>query len=241
LSVWPLIPQQAEFWSAIAGAVVGAVVGGVIAYVIQVKALREGRTQRDEDRKLVQQAQGRALLIKMGRMVSNYHGIHQHFEGCFERAREAGAVVGEPWQFVLPTANTADPVHFSMDELGMLLSLKNNEVFNSLVGMDMIHNSLIDVLKLFNVQRRDLTERLPPPTTAGQGNMLGGYAPPEVFAALRPRMIEVNMLAEQLRNGAKNDFTEATKVIASLVQLLHDKLGLSYKVSILDPQSHGVA
>ena len=45
------------------------------------------------------------------------------------------------------------------------------------------------------------------------------------------------MLVEQLHIDAKNDFTEATKVIASLVQLLHDKLGLSYKVSILDPQS----
>jgi hypothetical protein len=230
---------MSEFWAAIAGAIVGAVTGGLIAYLVQVKALREGRNQRAEDRKLIQQAQGRALLLKMGSIVSSYHGIQRHFEESFERAQQAG-FVGEPWQFVLPSANTPDAVHFSTDELGMLLSLRNNEVFNSVVGMDAIHNSLVDVFKLFNAERRGLTERLPP-ATDGQGSILGGHISPEAFAALRPRMIEVNTLVEQLRTGAKNDFTEATKVIASLVQLLHDKLGLSYKVSILDPQSHDVA
>ena len=230
---------MSEFLSAIVGAIVGAVVGGVIAFMVQVKALREGRTQRDEDRKLIQQAQGRSLLIKMGRIVSNCHSVRQHFEEHFERARKSG-FVGEPWQFVLPSANTPDPVHFSTDELGMLLSLKNNEVFNSLVGLDTVHNSLIDAFKLFNAERRALTERLPPTAISEQGtqsNMLSGYSPPAALAALRPRMIEVNMLVEQLHIDAKNDFTEATKVIASLVQLLHDKLGLSDKVSILDPQS----
>ena len=42
---------MSEFLSAIVGAIVGAVVGGVIAFMVQVKALREGRTQRDQDRK----------------------------------------------------------------------------------------------------------------------------------------------------------------------------------------------
>jgi len=241
LSAWSFLPLQPEFWSAIAGAIVGAITGGIIAYVMQVKALREGRAVRAEDQKLNRQAQGRALLLKMGRIISNYHSIREHFDGHYNRAHETG-FVGEPWEFILPTANAPDPVYLSMDELGMLLSLKNNEVFNSLVGLDAIHNGLIDVLKLFNAERRALTERLPQTAIAEQGigeqgNMLSGFSPREVIAGLRPRMIEVNMLAEQLRVGAKNGFTEATTVTAALVQLLKQKLGLSYNVSILDSAS----
>lgn len=77
---------MAEFLSAIAG----AIVGGIIAYVVQIHALREGRVQQPEDRKLTRQAHGRALLIKMGRIVSNYDGIQRHFESCFERAKQNG-------------------------------------------------------------------------------------------------------------------------------------------------------
>jgi len=237
LSLLSEASRQAEFWSAIAGAIVGAVTGGAIAYLVQIKALHEGRKQRDEDRKLIRDAQGRALLIKMGRIISNYHAINRHFEASFERAEQRG-FAGEPWQFVVPSTNTPDPVHFTMDELGMLLSLRNNEVFNALVGMDTVHNSFVDAFKLFNAERRALTERLPSPspTTAEQENVLGGQMPAETFAALRPRMIDVNVLIEQLRDGSKKDFEEATKVIATLVELLHDKLGLSYKVDILHPK-----
>ena len=49
---------MSEFLAAIAG----AVVGGVIAYVVQIQALLEARRQRVEDRKLMAQAHGRALI-----------------------------------------------------------------------------------------------------------------------------------------------------------------------------------
>ena len=112
--------------------------------------------------------------------------------------------------------------------------------FNSLVGLDTVHNSLIDAFKLFNAECEERSQNdfllLLFPSRVHRSNMLKGYSPPAALAALRPRMIEVNMLVEQLHIDAKNDFTEATKVIASLFKL-HDKLGLSYKVKILDPQS----
>jgi hypothetical protein len=72
--IWPGILQKAEFWSAIAG----AIVGGLIAYFIQIRALREGRNQRADDRKLVQQAQAHALLFKMIRIHSDFHPTQFH-------------------------------------------------------------------------------------------------------------------------------------------------------------------
>ena len=45
-TVWSIMLGQTEFWAAIVGAIVGAVVGGSIAYMVQVRALREARTQQ---------------------------------------------------------------------------------------------------------------------------------------------------------------------------------------------------
>jgi hypothetical protein len=109
----------------------------------------------------VQQAQGSALLFKMIRIHSDFHSINRHIEDCFENAGPRHEV-DEPWQFVLPLANLPDPVHFSPDEMGMLLSLKNDDVFNSVAEMDVLHNSLIEALKVFNTERRNLTEQLQP-------------------------------------------------------------------------------
>jgi hypothetical protein len=136
-----VIPRETEFWSAI----IGAIVGGLIAYIVQVKALREGRRLRDEDHKRVQQAQGNALLFKMIRIHSDLHGIHRHIEGCFEQAEQKG-LTGDPWQFVLPLANPPGPIHFSSEEMGMLLALKTDDVFNLVVKMDTVHNSLSDAV-----------------------------------------------------------------------------------------------
>jgi hypothetical protein len=222
---WSAISRATEFWSAIAG----AVVGGLIAYIVQVKALREGRKQRDDDHKRLQQAQGHALLFKMIRIHSNFSVIHQHIETCFDQAAQKGMKGGaEPWQFVLPLANPPDPVHFSPEEMGLLLSFKNDEVFNSIVSMDVIHNSLTNAVKLLTTERRALTERLRADDASGA--ILSGVADRDQFLALRPRMIEVNSLIEQLRIEARRDFDESSEALDRLNKVLRDRLGLAYRL-----------
>ena len=153
-TLWSII-SATEFWSAITG----AFVGGLIAYLVQVTALREGRRLRDEDHKMMQEALGRALLIKMMRAYSNFHGIHQHIEDSFAEAARRG-FEAEPSFIVQPLANTPDPVHFSSEEMGMLLGLKDYDVFNLVLSMDVIHNSLIDAVKVLNTERETLTEQI---------------------------------------------------------------------------------
>jgi hypothetical protein len=217
------LASQTEFWSAI----VGAIVGGLIAYIVQVKALREGRKQRNEDHRRVQQAQGHELLFKMIRIHSGFSGIHQHIESCFEQAARKG-LTGEPWQFVLPLANPPDPVHFSSEEMGMLLALKNDDVFNSVVSMDVIHNSLSTAVALLTKERRELTERLR--AEEAKGAVLSGVLDPDQALVLRPRMIEVNSLIESIRAESKRDFEESGEVLGSLNKLFRDKLELTYRL-----------
>lgn len=222
-TLWSFITSKTEFWSAI----LGAVVGGLIAYMIQVTALREGRKQRDDDHKRLQQSLGNALLIKMIRIHSNLHGIHQHIEGCFaEAARKK--IKGEPWQFVLPLANPPDPVHFGSEEMGMLLGLKNDNVLNLILPMDVIHNSLIEVVKALNVKREALTERLK--ANEADGDLLSGNLDNDQIMALRPRMIVVNSLIKGIRDSAKKDLEESDKALNGLWKMLRDNLDITYKL-----------
>ena len=226
-TVWSIMLGQTEFWAAIVGAIVGAVVGGSIAYIIQVRVLREARTQRDEDHKRLQQALGNAVLFKMVRIHSNFYGFHRHFEDCFAEAARRGST-DEPWRFVLPLANPPDPVHFSSEEMGMLLALKNNDMFNLVLPMDVIHNSLIAAVKVLNTERAALTERLK--TDEAEGAVLSSNLDRDQTLALRPRMINVNSLIEAIRTNAKRDFEESDEALDCLNKVLRDKLGLVYKL-----------
>ena len=218
---------KTEFWSAIVGAIVGAVVGGSIAYMVQVRVLREAREQRNEDHKRLQQALGHAMLFKMVRIHANFYHIHRHFEDCFAEATRRG-IMGEPWQFVRPIANPSEPIHFSSDEMGMLLALKNDDIFNLVLSMDVIHNSLSQTVKVLNTERIALTERLK--TDEAEGAVLTSMLNQDQVLALRPRMIDVNSLIEQIRADAKRDFEESDEALNGLQKFLRDKLGLAYKL-----------
>jgi hypothetical protein len=147
-------------------AIAGAIVGGVIAYVVQIKALRESRKQREEDRRQIKQPQAHALLFKMIQIHSDFFGIQRHFDECFEAASKKN-FKGEPWQFVLPLANLPDPIHFSSDEMGMLLALKNDDVFNLVASLDVVLNGLSAAFGTMNSVRRELGQRIKPDAVVG--------------------------------------------------------------------------
>lgn len=226
-ALWTHFPTSTNFWSGIIGAIVGAVVGGVISYFIQRRTLKENRAHRQEDRLLKDQALANSLLFKVIRIYSDLHGIHRHIEGCFEEAEKRN-FKGEPWQFVLPLANFPELVHFSPDEMGMMLGLKDNDVFNSIIDLDVIHNSLVEATKIMSSARRALAERLKADEAKGQ--VLSGNLDREAYFALKPQMIEVNGLIDGIRTNAKRDFTEAHSAMNNLHKLLKERLGLTYSV-----------
>ena len=227
-SIWASLPTSTEFWSAIIGAIVGAVVGGYISYRIQMRALRETRDQRREDHLRTQQGLANSLLFKVIRIYSDFYGIHRHIERCFESAAEAGST-DEPWQFVLPLANFPDPVHFVPDEMGMVLGLKDDEVFNRVIDLDVIHNSLVEATKVMSVERRSLGALLKPDES--KGSTLSGTLDRESYFAVMPKMIEVNSLIDSIRTQAKRDAIEAHEAINRLHTLLKARLGLTYKIT----------
>lgn len=219
------VPHETEFWAAIAG----AVAGGLIAFIVQMIALRAANEQRQADDKRNQQALGYSLLFKMMRIYSNFNNIHRYIEECFEEAAKLGKIEEPaPWQILLPLATVPDPVHFSADEMGMLLGQKDSDVFNSVLSMDAIHNNLMGTIKFLNDKRMALTERLA--AEQMEGNVASGVLREDQIAPLRPKIFEVNDLTEKVRARAKADFEESEDVLARLDKGLREKLGLTHRL-----------
>lgn len=229
------IANSTEFWSTIAG----AIVGGGIAFCIQYFALRETRVIREDDRKIQREALANSLMFKVIRIYSNLHGIVLHFEESQEQATTEG-MQGEPWQIYVQLANLPDVVSFTSGEMAMLLSLKADAVFNSVLDLDVRHNAIISILHTFNGAKKDLEDRIAAVgrVEAEQGRELQQAMPMDAWHANRPRMINVNGLAEDLISTAKKDFEIAGAVLQNLHQTLRDKCGLSYTIALKNKKAN---
>lgn len=219
--LWAAVPITREFWSG----VIGTVVGGGITFLSQSRGFREQRRQRTEDRERGERGLAHSLIFKMIRIHSDFYGVHRHIEDCFEKAAREN-LEGDPWQFVLPLANFADTVHFSPDEMSMLLGLKDLQVFNMIVDMDVRHNSVLDAARIMSTERRSLTERLK--ADEFEGVRLSGIMDPKTQLLLMPSIIEVNGLIAQTRADAQTGTEDSHTAMQALQKLFRAQLNLRF-------------
>lgn len=219
--------KHTEFLSAIGGALGGTIGGGIIAYLVQRQALQETRAQREEDRRRTQQLLGNSLIVKMIAIHSTFYTFSQYLNECFAK-EQASQSSREPWQFVLPLANLPNPILFSYDELSMLLALKEDDVFNSVFSMDRMHNGILETISTFHNQRAELVSQLPIDNV--HGSAVGSFLDPDLVMQLKPRMVSVNNLADELRYISNQRLVESRDVLCALHTLLREKLDLSYKL-----------
>ncbi|CAA2141767.1 hypothetical protein [Hyphomicrobium sp. ghe19] len=227
------LAKSTELWAAI----VGAVVGGLIAVAVQLIALRETRSVREQDHKRQREALANSLIFKSMRIFSTAHGLHQHFIESDVRAAADGCN-GESWQKYLPIANPPEPIHFSHEEMGMLLALKDSFVFNAMMNMDVRHNSALATLRAFNDSRASLTQAICSVASldAEEGRLVSHSIPLSETAKLRPMMIEVNSLADDLKAHVASDFVRAKQNLQDLQALFKKELGFSYKLEVVRPR-----
>jgi hypothetical protein len=218
-----------EFFSAVAG----AIVGGTITFVCQLYALRAARRQREADNTMVQKALANSLFFKLMRIHSNLHGIHRHFWESLERGQKE-MPSGEPWQVVVPLANPPEQVHLQSDEMGMLLSLKNDPVLNGAMDVEAIHNSMIVAVRAFNNERIALGERLASVSELESevGDRISTAVPNRHRNALRPMMITVNSLVQEISSLTKDGLALSRQTLRGAEGLFRTKFNFSYTVTI---------
>lgn len=218
-AAWP----GAEFWSAIAG----AIVGGIIAYVIQRQERNAARKDRQEERKLEARSLGYSLLFK----VISIHTTLTHLKAHVDERLTFGKSVeiDNVASVLLPIANMPSPVEFTSPEMGMLLSLKDDAVFNSVVSLDKIHNSIIPIWTIYEVKRSAIPSQ-------GEEHSFDASEGKGEFSVrrgshLEAMIFEVEGIARELVRRSEVDLAEAGTALAKLVPLLNDRLQLGVGVN----------
>jgi hypothetical protein len=210
-----------EFWSAISG----AVVGGVIALLIQLVALNAAKKERALEKKDKREALARSAMFKALRIRSNLFVLHSYIEKSFATANSD--THNEPWTFLLPLANSPADVHFSTDEMTLILSFNNRDLTDLLMSLDVVHNSLIDVFETYRDMRADIQQSMPAKMV---GNVGTTSFTPEELALVQPKMVMMNQLIGDARIRAKTDYEESQQAVDKLLASINDKLKLGIEI-----------
>jgi hypothetical protein len=210
--------MSSEFWAAI----VGAIVGGLISLGIQLIALHAAKKERQLERKDVRASQGRSVLFKVMRIHSDLDGLYHHIEDSYSAV--SPAVHQEPFTFVQQLANFPEYVHFNESEISLVMTFKDDNLLNSLMSLDVVHNSMIEIFRTYNAMRSSLTENMPAEMSGYVGT---STLDKKQMLILRPKMVEANMLLTSIRARAKNDYDQSRSTLVALHKALAKHLDLT--------------
>ncbi len=237
-SLAELIKLQA-FWitasGAIAGAMAGATASSFFSYRIQRHILREEEKFRNAEFRKSQQALGRSLIIKLGKMHSSISTVHEHIEESF-RLLERSHGKMPLWGSLRPLAYIPDPVRFSSDELSMLMSLGDEDFFNRVLNVEPVHDSLLGAMRVYGPQRQGLLNSLP--VSYSEGTVAGACMDSkDLTPALRAQMEAIDSFIVQMHRNAKRAVSESAQALNDLTKQLQVKLDLQRRVEFIGPNA----
>ncbi|WP_210381555.1 hypothetical protein, partial [Microvirga zambiensis] len=146
----------------------------------------------------------------------------------FDEAKRKG-YAGQPWQIVRPLASIPPRVDFTADELSLLLSLRDSDLFNRLSQLDGIYNNFLDILSTFNARKSALNDLLP--GVVLDGTVLTKPLPEDQALKLLPIIHDVDQLIGYLQERAEADRSDADQALNQLALLLNDRLDLGFSIA----------
>lgn len=217
-----------EFWAAI----IGAIVGGFIAALTQWFFAWS-------QRKYQERALATSLLLKLGKLTATLIVTKQHVDACFAEAGDVGADT-QPWQILTPIANLANPIHFTSDELSLLLAQANDNIFGLVLGMDDRHNDIISIMHSFQEKRDDITRKLEPHRIVERvvGDRVDVLYPPQLMRDLSPYIIDLNSIVDHVRTHLPRDADTARTATERAQTLLKNRLKLKFRLQVNDPSAN---
>lgn len=187
-----------------------------------------GRSERHERRT----ALAHAIIYKLIAIASHYAQYREIFEAAWAKGA-SDPDVPEPWQFLLGSAHEPDPIHFTTDEMTLLVELGMQDVFNSLLTLADAHNQMGVLSALYAQKRVELRRELP--AAAFVGSPITDEKDRAAVARTRPLMVEMNSLAVSMRDFAARDAKESLAVLDLAHSQFTQKIGLKWKLTPAGP------
>ena len=102
------------------------------------------------------------------------------------------------------------------------MGLGNDDVFNSVLNMEPVHESTIELVRTLHYHRGNLLGRLP--ISSVRETVASTDLDPAQMESLRLQMNAVNSLIEQLRAFSERGLDESKSALRNLCNLLRDEL-----------------
>ena len=162
------------------------------------------------------------------RIYSDFGGLKKHAEECAATANAASLPDG--WQTLRAIGNLPARVDFTAEEMSYLLSLKNFDLFNKVLSLDVVHGSTIGIFQLYAARRLALTDMLPASMQGSIGTTTMNSA---VFAVFAPRATELDLLASDIKARVDEDCKEAREALIETNVAVGPTLGGPMKLELL--------
>ncbi|MEP2981189.1 MAG: hypothetical protein ABJO86_17000 [Lentilitoribacter sp.] len=216
---------SSDAWAAIIGALLGSIVGGVISFSIQKSVMKETKKERAAERLNQKKTLAHVLIVKAIRLQSNLYQLHLHMEECLALDKSS-----RPSLVMKSLANLPDRLYFSDEELALVLSLGDDNVSNTIVLIDHVHNSKLDAFKKMIRLRSELQELLPPAQNFDETGRSEIKLDHKQSVQLEPRFIVLDNLIMDVREGLGDDYYEAEQLTSDLVKAINKSLGMKLKL-----------
>ncbi len=212
-----------EFWAAVTGAIIGALAGGGVTWALQ--SMQDRRQRKERDRALA-----RSLIFKLIRIHSDFHGLKKHVDEC--AANATALSLSDGWQSLRAIGNLPPRLSFTPEEMSYLLSLKNFNVFNKVVALDVVHSSTIGIFELYAARRSQLTDMLP--ASSLEGTIGTTTMSPAQFAVFAPRAAELDLLVADIKNRIEEDVKDSREALVQVNTAAAATFGQPLKLEITE-------
>ena len=197
------------------GALVGGVASGAASWWIARDVARRDAVAHDRSVAL-------KLVVKSKLLADSAYSIHSQIEETIAEAEKAG-IDGPTWSKLSGLLNFSGPsLYLSADESALLIQMKDDDLTNDFILLTHRIQTLEGSLSEYEKRRRSLTENF-------HANSMNGRVGSTLFtekeiAALAPRMVDVEILADDIRQRAKKDTEAAIQLVRSLGPVIKEYL-----------------
>jgi hypothetical protein len=212
-----------EFWAAVTGAIIGAIAGGGVTWALQSMQDRRQRKERD-------QALARSLIFKLMRIYSDFRGFKKHVDEC--AANATALSLQDSWQSLRAIGNLPPQLSFTPDEMSYLLSLKEFNLFNKVVSLDVVHSSTIGIFGLYAARRSELMDMLP--ASSMQGTVGTASLSPAQLAYFAPRAAELELLVTDIKVRVEEDVKDSREALVEVNAAAAATFGRPLKLEITE-------
>lgn len=211
--------------SGFGGALLGATIGAVISWMTMRYSSKE-TARRDRDaRRAAQRADALRMVVNVQMIHADVTSARRGIQECFDDAAEAGMNEenSDLWQRVPPLAIEPHKVSANASEIAPFIEAGTSEIANDYLALLANHRSDFHALHVYGVLRRELTDVLPLLEEA-DGRVLSTSISQEVDRKLRPTMITVENLIQQIVPDLESHAQLAEKLAAAIGPIMRKHL-----------------